>query len=62
MQEISAKLLDTETTKNDITEKAVKLQNELESVSVQLEELERRASHAIKNNSALEAQLSEAQD
>jgi hypothetical protein len=48
LQEISAKLLDTERTKNDITEKAIKLQNELESVSLNFHHLE-KAKRSLEN-------------
>lgn len=62
IQELSIKLSDVERNRNDLGDRAMKLQTELETVTGQLEDLESKAGQAIKSTNALEAQLAETQD
>ncbi|XP_022648625.1 myosin heavy chain, non-muscle-like isoform X1 [Varroa destructor] len=62
LQEASAKQAEAERLKQDQIERCGKMQAELESVYVQLEELDKRATAGQKNSSNLEAQLAEVQE
>ncbi|XP_044734000.1 myosin heavy chain, non-muscle isoform X1 [Chrysoperla carnea] len=61
LAEVQAKLSEIERSRSELSERLVKLQNETESLTQQLEKAELRAAAASKTQGTAEAQLAEAQ-
>uniref|UniRef100_A0A6P7G1J3 Myosin heavy chain, non-muscle isoform X2 n=1 Tax=Diabrotica virgifera virgifera TaxID=50390 RepID=A0A6P7G1J3_DIAVI len=61
LAELSAKLTEVERSKVELQEKTIKLQQELENVAQQLEGAELKASAAVKSQTTIESQFTEAQ-